>query len=221
MAKKVQSTILIASFLQSIGSSYPNLREEEILQLGEEILAHLAKKIDNGEQLATIKRNSDGSITLSILDVATKTGSQSVITEKKTQLGDSPATGILPRESKNINEIKKLFVQIYNLIGTKANTSTIIKEDLIAELKEVESEIIDSAIKNEKVDDQFLSRRFRNLARIAPDVLEVITTMMSPVAGINVVAKKIAEKAKVESRMAGDSTTDAPPPESKKKKKHR
>ena len=53
--------------------------------------------------------------------------------------------------------------------------------------------------KNEKLDEGFLSRRFRNIAPMAPDVLDVVVaTVANPLAGLGVAVKKIAEKAKQE-----------------------
>jgi hypothetical protein len=49
------------------------------------------------------------------------------------------------------------------------------------------------------VDEGFLSRRFRNIARMAPDLLNVVVaTLTSLLAGLGVAAQKIAEKAKAE-----------------------
>ena len=52
---------------------------------------------------------------------------------------------------------------------------------------------------NKKMEESFLSRRFRNIARIAADVLDVVVaTLANPLAGLGVAIKKIAEKAKEE-----------------------
>jgi hypothetical protein len=57
----------------------------------------------------------------------------------------------------------------------------------------------ESGKQTEKVDKGFLSRPFRNIARMAPDVLDVVVgTLGNPLAGLGVAAKKIAEKAKEE-----------------------
>ena len=46
-----------------------------------------------------------------------------------------------------------------------------------------------------------MSRRFRNIARTAPDVLEVVVaTLGNPLAGFGVAVKKITEKAKEETK---------------------
>jgi len=96
-------------------------------------------------------------------------------------------------------EIKPLFDQLYGAIDIRAKSSPAEKEDLKAEVKEIQSTITDAAANNEKVDESFLSRRFRNIARMAPDVLDVIVaTLGNPLAGLGVAVKKIAEKAKEE-----------------------
>jgi hypothetical protein len=98
-------------------------------------------------------------------------------------------------------EIKQLFDGLYTTIETRANTPTADKEDLKAEIKEIQSTVTVAAQKNEKVDEGFLSRRFRNIARMAPDVLDVVVaTLGNPLAGLGVAAKKIAEKAKEETK---------------------
>ena len=96
-------------------------------------------------------------------------------------------------------EIKQLFDGLYTSIETNAKTSPANKEDLKAEVQEIQSTVTEAAQKNEKVDEGFLSRRFRNIARMAPDVLDVVVaTLGSPLAGLGIAVKKIAEKAKAE-----------------------
>ena len=96
-------------------------------------------------------------------------------------------------------EIKQLFDQIYSDIEANAKTSLADKEDLKAEVEEIQSTMTEAVQKNEKVEESFLSRRFRNIVRVAPDVLDVIVaTLGSPLAGLGIAIKKIAEKAKEE-----------------------
>lgn len=98
-------------------------------------------------------------------------------------------------------DIKQLFDQLYAAIETNAKTSPAEKEDLKAEVKEIQTTVTEAAQKNEKVDEGFLSRRFRNIARMAPDVLDVVVaTLGNPLAGLGVAVKKIAEKAKEETQ---------------------
>ena len=96
-------------------------------------------------------------------------------------------------------EIKQLFDGLYTVIESNKKVSPTKKEDLKAEVKEIQSTVTEAVQKNEKIDESFLSRRFRNIARMAPDVLDVVVaTLGNPLAGLGVAVKKIAEKAKEE-----------------------
>ena len=96
-------------------------------------------------------------------------------------------------------EIRQLFDQLYAQIEARPETPVFAKEDLKADVKEIQTAVTEAAQKNEKVDEGFLSRRFRNIARMAPDLLDVVVaTLTNPLAGLGVAVKKIAEKAKAE-----------------------
>jgi hypothetical protein len=96
-------------------------------------------------------------------------------------------------------DIKQLFDQLYTVIESNKKVSSTKKEDLKAEVQEIQDTVTEAAQKNEKVEESFLSRRFRNIARMAPDVLDVVVaTLANPLAGLGVAVKKIAEKAKEE-----------------------
>lgn len=98
-------------------------------------------------------------------------------------------------------DIKQLFDQLYTNIDARTEISTGKKEDVKAEVQDIQTAVTEAAQKNEKVDEGFLSRRFRNIARMAPDVLDVIVaTLGNPLAGLGVAVKKIAEKAKEETK---------------------
>jgi hypothetical protein len=95
-------------------------------------------------------------------------------------------------------DIKQLFERLNITIEASTN-STADKEDLKAEVKEIQATVANAVQKKGKVDEGSLSRRFRNIARIAPDVLEVVVaTLANPLAGLGVAVKKIAEKTKEE-----------------------
>jgi len=101
--------------------------------------------------------------------------------------------------SLSMVEIKQLFDQIYSAIESRPETPTAEKEDLKAEVEEIQSSVTEAVERNEKVEVSFLSRRFRNIARMAPDILDVVVeTLKNPLAGLGVALKKIAEKAKGE-----------------------
>jgi hypothetical protein len=99
----------------------------------------------------------------------------------------------------SVEEISQVFLDIYRDIDGLHGMTPATKDDLKAEVKEIQSTVTEAAQKNEKLDEGFLSRRFRNIARLAPDILDVIVaTLANPLAGMGVAVKKIAEKAKEE-----------------------
>jgi hypothetical protein len=82
---------------------------------------------------------------------------------------------------------------------THGHTPPAVKEVLNAEVKEIQTIVTHAAQKRNKVDESFLSRLFRNIAHMAPDILDVITsTLANPLAGMGIAVKKIAEKSKEE-----------------------
>ena len=73
------------------------------------------------------------------------------------------------------------------------------KVDVKTEVEEIEGEIV----KGDKANESFITRHLRNVGRMAPDILDVIlTTFANPVAGLGMVAKKIAEKMKADTASA-------------------
>lgn len=98
-------------------------------------------------------------------------------------------------------EIKQLFDQLYTAIDTRTNTPPSVKEDLKAEVQDIQTTITEAVETNQKVEESFLSRRFRSIERMAPDILDVVVaTIGNPLAGLGVAAKKIADKAREESK---------------------
>ena len=106
---------------------------------------------------------------------------------------------IVKNESQT--ELRTIFLDIYRDIDARPATSPAVKEDLTAEVKEIEASVTAAAQKNEKVEEAFLARRFRNIARMAPDILDVVVAMLAnPLAGLGIAVRKIAEKAKEEAK---------------------
>jgi hypothetical protein len=94
-------------------------------------------------------------------------------------------------------ELKQLFDGLYSSIDARANTTSALKEDLKAEVQEIQTQVTEAASKNEKLEESSLSRHFRNIARMAPDILDVaVASLANPLAGLGVAAAKIAQKAK-------------------------
>ena len=106
---------------------------------------------------------------------------------------------IVKHESQT--ELRNVFLDIYRDIDARPATSPAVKEDLKAEVKDIEANVTAAAQKNEKVEEAFLARRFRNIARMAPDILDVVVAMLAnPLAGLGIAVRKIAEKAKEEAK---------------------
>jgi hypothetical protein len=87
------------------------------------------------------------------------------------------------------------FSSIFPQIEELPNLSTTDKSDLKSELRTFE----DEDKKGPESNEGFLAQRLRNIRRIAPDFLEVtIATITNPAAGFGAIAKKVAQKMKVE-----------------------
>lgn len=90
-----------------------------------------------------------------------------------------------------IDEVAQAFESIYARIE-KSPTTSVEKADIKADVKEVEE-----SIKKPEVDESFVSRRIRNIGRMAPDIMEVVlATITSPAAGLGLIGQKIAERVK-------------------------
>jgi hypothetical protein len=64
------------------------------------------------------------------------------------------------------------------------------KEDVTAELQEIQT-----ALEDPTPDETFLARRFRNIKRMAPEIVEVaVETLKNPISGVAEVVKRIAKK---------------------------
>jgi hypothetical protein len=99
----------------------------------------------------------------------------------------------------SVSDIKQLFDDLCQEIDRQASASASDKEDIKEEVREIQSTVTQAVQKNEPVDESFIARRFRNIARMAPDILDVIVaSLANPLAGLGVAVKKIAEKAKAE-----------------------
>jgi hypothetical protein len=83
-----------------------------------------------------------------------------------------------------------LFETIYLVVEKQEHLTTSIKEDVKAELQEIQT-----ALEEPKPDESFLARRFRNLKRMSPEIVEVaFETLKNPIGGVAEVIKRIAKK---------------------------
>jgi hypothetical protein len=100
-------------------------------------------------------------------------------------------------------DIKQLFDPLYAAIEASPSVSPANKSDLKAEVKDIQVAVTEATQKKQPVSEDFIARRFRNIARMAPDILDVVlAALVNPLAGLGVASQKIAEKAKEEARTA-------------------
>jgi hypothetical protein len=89
-------------------------------------------------------------------------------------------------------EMEKLFKRAHRKIKTRQEDPKIDREKLENQVKKIEAE----AAKGPKADQGKLERWIKTLAKMAPDIVEVMAASLAgPVAGFTVVFKKIVERA--------------------------
>ena len=92
------------------------------------------------------------------------------------------------------SEITKMFKSIYDQINQRPLTTIDEKEELKKTVKEIEENL-----SSKKPSKKFLEERFRNLRKMAPDILEVaLAVLTNPASGLGVLAEKISAKIKTE-----------------------
>ncbi len=95
-----------------------------------------------------------------------------------------------------VNFIQQKFEPIYEAIKSSSRDATE-KQDLVGEIDDIKAEVA----KGDEVNESFLSRRLRNLKKMAPDIADVaLSTLANPVAGVAKIVQNIAKKIKEETR---------------------
>src|SRR5688572_7913650 len=80
---------------------------------------------------------------------------------------------------QNIN-IAPLFEDIYHFVDTHPKLQAGKKQDAIGELQEIQS-----ALEQANPDESFLTRKFRNIQRMSPDIVDVaIENLKNPISGV-------------------------------------
>lgn len=88
--------------------------------------------------------------------------------------------------------LNPFFQTIYKVVEEHSTLTPSEKEDVKAELEEVKS-----ALEEKQPDVSFLARRFRNLKRMSPDIVDVaMETLKNPMSGVAEIIKKVANKIK-------------------------
>lgn len=110
--------------------------------------------------------------------------------------GNVTDSNIVVGDENTIAITKTVFKSIYRAIEESTRNATE-KQDLIAEVDEIKNEVA----KGDDANESFLSRRLRNLKKMAPDVAEVaLSTLANPIAGLGMIVQKIAKKIKEETK---------------------
>jgi hypothetical protein len=107
--------------------------------------------------------------------------------------GDVHGSNVILGDNNIVNatHVINVFQPIYRTVDEHSKLSPAEKADVKAEIKDVEKEIQ----KGDQADESGVTRHLRNVQRMAPDILDVVVaTLGNPVAGLGMVAKKIAEK---------------------------
>ena len=110
--------------------------------------------------------------------------------------GNATNNTIITGNGNVVGTVHNAFQPIYRAVED-SHLPAAEKADLKAEVQEMESEVK----KGDAADESFLARRLRNIQRMSPEILDVaLTTFANPIAGLGMVAKKVAEKMKEEAK---------------------
>jgi hypothetical protein len=86
--------------------------------------------------------------------------------------------------------VAPLFETVYQAVEASASLSPPEKADVKAELEDIQT-----ALEEPQPNEGFLLRRFRNLQRMAPEIVEVaFETLKNPIGGVAEVVKRVAKK---------------------------
>jgi len=117
------------------------------------------------------------------------TGSNSVVIGGSIQ-GSNIVIGSNNTVTNTSTNISPLFDEIYQKLDIQKDLSPDVKRDVKEELGEIKS-----ALESSEPDESFLTRRFRNLKRMAPDIADVaLETLKNPIGGVVEVIKKVSKK---------------------------
>lgn len=129
------------------------------------------------------KLNREGSLNISG-NVTTKGGDVAVNITKR---------DVYQANKLNLSSVDKLFQPIYKNLDKPGNYSRQKREKLKQYVTEIEKE---ASKGKQKADKGFIETRLRNIAKMAPDILEItLGAIANPMIGLGMLAKKIANKA--------------------------
>jgi len=110
--------------------------------------------------------------------------------------GNVDSSNIIIGNDNKASIVNKSFTKIYRKIEKSSRTDAE-KKKLTTKVNDIEQEVA----KGDNANESFLSRRLRNLKKMAPDIADVIiTALASPTATFGIVVQKIAEKIRDEAK---------------------
>jgi len=111
-------------------------------------------------------------------------------------VGGNVAGNIVVGDDNITENTKSVFKSIYHAIDESKRDDTE-KQDLVAEIDEIQDEVA----KGDDANESFLSRRLRNLKKMAPDIAEVaLSALTGPSAAFGIIVKNVAKKIKDEAK---------------------
>jgi hypothetical protein len=92
-------------------------------------------------------------------------------------------------------ELAELFSPIYQKIASRPPDPSVEKDEISDQVKRIEKEVATG----DKAEPTKVERWLRNLAAMAPDILDVtVAAITNPIAGISMTVRKIAQRVKEE-----------------------
>jgi hypothetical protein len=108
--------------------------------------------------------------------------------------GSSIVVGNNNNVTTGTTSTQNIFNSVYDAIDRSSRPAQD-KEDLKAEVKEIETTVGQNSL----IDETWLARRLRNLKRMAPDIAEIaLSALAGPGVAVATIVKKVAEKVKAE-----------------------
>lgn len=101
------------------------------------------------------------------------------------------------------DQIQITFSQVYEAIEKSPGIQSDDKPQVLQAVKDIEDELRDGG---EEPSEGFLKRRFRNIAAMAPDIVDVaVAAAANPVAGFTEAARKIAKRAAEQAKVEAEN----------------
>jgi hypothetical protein len=173
----------------------------DVRELMGDMILPVSLKDERGPDEASLGQFHGATIGTVIVQPAGKIDFETVQTGGGAYIGGDVSVGgdFVGRDSTAVS-----FPQVYEMIEASRTIPADEKSRVKDCVKDVEEELEDGG---ETPNEGFLARRFKNIARIAPDIIDVmISAAANPAAGITSAAQKIAKRA-AEAGRRGDTET--------------